>query len=229
MSKDKILVIEDDPAIARGLLHNLSYEGFDVRNASHGQAALPMIAEFSPDLIVLDLMLPGMSGFDILKALRERDDETYVIILSARTDESDKVRGLSMGADDYVAKPFGLREFLARIAAAMRRIHKQRDTESQELVFGNLRILPSDRTIFKDDSPLKLTPKAAELLVFFARHPHHAYSREALIAHIWGDDYDGTPRTIDNFIVQIRAQIEPNSAKPQRLETVHGLGYRFNG
>ena len=198
MTKDKILVVEDDLAIARGIIYNLEYEGYDVRHAAHGCAVMPIVGEFAPDLIVLDLMLPGRSGFDILRDLRHDRNDVYVIILSARTDEADKVEGLNLGADDYIAKPFALREFLARIASAMR-----------------------------GEVPIKLTPRACELLVFFAKHPNRTYSRDALIDNIWGDSYDGTNRTIDNFIVQIRAQIEENPSKPKRLETVHGFGYRF--
>ena len=129
MTKDKILVVEDDLAIARGIIYNLEYEGYDVRHAAHGCAVMPIVGEFAPDLIVLDLMLPGRSGFDILRDLRHDRNDVYVIILSARTDEADKVEGLNLGADDYIAKPFALREFLARIASAMRRIRRQKQDD----------------------------------------------------------------------------------------------------
>ena len=212
-----------------GLIHNLEYEGYEVRGASHGQAVMPMVAEFVPDLIILDVMLPGRSGFEILKDLRASGNDVHVIILSARTGESDKVEGLSLGADDYVSKPFGLREFLARVAAAMRRIGQRRMESARPLEFGDLAIYPESMTVTRGGDPIKLTPRALELLVFFARHPNRIYSREALIEHVWGEDYDGTNRTIDNFVVQIRSQIEVNPGKPCRLETVYGLGYRFVG
>ena len=228
VQKKKILVV-DDGAIARGLIHNLEYEGYEVRGASHGQAVMPMVAEFVPDLIILDVMLPGRSGFEILKDLRASGNDVHVIILSARTGESDKVEGLSLGADDYVSKPFGLREFLARVAAAMRRIGQRRMESARPLEFGDLAIYPESMTVTRGGDPIKLTPRALELLVFFARHPNRIYSREALIEHVWGEDYDGTNRTIDNFVVQIRSQIEVNPGKPCRLETVYGLGYRFVG
>lgn len=228
MTKDKILVVEDDLSIARGIIHNLEYEGYDVRHAAHGCAVMPIVADFSPDLIVLDLMLPGRSGFDILRELRLEKNEAYVVILSARTDESDKVEGLTLGADDYISKPFALREFLARIASAMRRIRLQKQNETKVIVCGELTIYPDDMLAKRGNTPLKLTPRACELLVFFAKHPNRTYSRDALIDNIWGDSYDGTNRTIDNFIVQIRSQIEENPSKPKRLETVHGFGYRFN-
>ena len=227
--KEKILVVEDDLAIARGIVHNLEYEGYEVRSATHGAAALPVIAEFEPDLVILDIMLPGMSGFEILRQLREQGNDVHVIILSAKTTENDKVEGLSIGADDYISKPFALREFLARVGSAMRRIRARKGNESQAIIFGDLEIFPEERTILRNGSQLRLTPKASELLIFFAQHPNRTYSRDALIENVWNDEYDGTARTIDNFVLQIRSQIEENPAKPKRLETVHGLGYRFVG
>ena len=227
--KERILVVEDDIAISRGIVHNLEYEGYEVRTATHGSAALPMIAEFSPDLIILDIMLPGMSGFEILRQLREQGNDVHVIILSAKTTENDKVEGLTIGADDYVSKPFALREFLARVNSAMRRIRARKGEAAQSLVFGDLEIFPEERMILRNGDQIRLTPKACELLIFFAQHPNHTYSRESLIENVWHDEYDGTARTIDNFVLQIRSQIENNPAKPTRLETVHGLGYRFVG
>ncbi len=227
--KDKILVVEDDASIARGLKYNLQYEGYEVRHASHGQAVMPIFSEFAPDLVILDLMLPGKSGFDILEEIRAVDSEVHVIILSARTDEADKVKGLRLGADDYVAKPFSLKEFLARVSASMRRIRLRKSAESEAIVFGDLTISPADRTVLRNEQPIRLTPKAMEVMIFFAQHPNRTYSREQLIENIWHGDYEGTPRTIDNFVLQIRGQIENEPAKPVRLETVHGLGYRFVG
>ncbi len=227
--KDKILVVEDDSAIAKGLIHNLEYEGFEVRHASHGQAVMPIFSEFKPDLIVLDLMLPGRSGFDILEEIRAFDNNVQIIILSARTGESDKINGLRLGADDYVSKPFSLKEFLARISSAMRRIHQRKSVESETIIFGDLTIQPAEKNVLRNGVPIKLTPKAMELLIFFAHHTNHTYSREQLIECVWDNDYEGTTRTIDNFIVQIRSQIEADPSKPKRLETVHGLGYRFVG
>lgn len=227
--KEKILVVEDDIAISRGIIHNLEYEGYEVRSATHGSAALPMVAEFQPDLIILDIMLPGMSGFEILRQLREQGNDVHVIILSAKTTENDKVEGLTIGADDYVSKPFALREFLARVSSAMRRIRARKGESVQSIVFGDLEVFPGDKTILRNGEQIRLTPKACELLIFFAQHPNRTYSRDALIENVWNDSYDGTARTIDNFVLQIRSQIEENPARPKRLETVHGLGYRFVG
>ncbi len=224
---EKILVVEDDRAIAAGLVHNLEYEKYEVRHASHGQAAIPVYEEFQPDLIILDVMLPGKSGFDILKELRQKGSDVHVIILSARTNESDKVEGLKLGADDYVSKPFSLRELLARIEAAMRRIRTRKADDSKVIRCHDLEIYPLEKNIFKNGTPIKLTPKATELLIFFAKHPNRIYSREDLITNLWCGEYEGTARTIDNFVLQIRGQIEENPGKPQILETVHGMGYRF--
>jgi len=226
MAKEKILFVEDDPAISRGLSHNLQYEGYDVRCATHGNAALPLVADFCPDLIILDLMLPGKSGLEILRTIRESGNDVHVIILSARTSEAEKVEGLRLGADDYIGKPFGLCELLARVDSAMRRIRQRKTSTPENLIAGDL-CIQSDKTVLRNGQLLKLTPRAAELLIFFAQHPNRVFSREALLRNIWDDAYEGTARTIDNFVMQIRSQIENDPAKPTRLETVHGHGYRF--
>ncbi|MBQ9242389.1 MAG: response regulator transcription factor [Proteobacteria bacterium] len=227
--KEKILVVEDDMAIARGLVHNLEYEGYEVRLASHGNAVMAMFAEFGPDLIVLDMMLPGRSGLDILEEIRASGSEVHVIILSALSAEKDKVSGLYAGADDYVSKPFSLREFLARVESAMRRIRKAKAQALETVVSGDLTISPEEKQAVRDGQALRLTPKAFELLLFFAQHPGRIYSRDDLLHHVWHDEYDGTARTVDNFVLQIRGQIEAEPSHPKRLETVHGMGYRFNG
>ena len=227
MAGERILVVEDDIAIARGLRHNLEYEGYAVQVAVHGDAAIPMVREFAPDLIILDVMLPGKSGFDILEELRASGNAVYVIIVSARTTEADKVEGLRIGADDYVAKPFSLRELLARIEAAMRRIRSAHAREEAPISVGDIVIAPAERAVTRDGQALRLTPKAFDVLLFLARHPNRTFSREEIIENIWHDEYEGTPRTIDNFVLQIRGQIENNPSHPERLETVHGLGYRL--
>ena len=228
MAHEKILVVEDDPSISRGLCHNLTYEGYEVRNASCGNAVQPIVEEFSPVLIILDLMLPGMDGFAVLESLREAGNDVHVIVLSARQREEDKVRALRLGADDYVTKPFGLREFLARVAAAMRRIRARIADDEAQIAFDNIVIEPGLKRILKDGHPVHLTPRASELLIYFARHPGRIYSREDLLDHAWPDDYEGTARTVDNFVVQIRAQIETDPSHPRYLMTVHGQGYRFD-
>lgn len=224
-TKAKILLVEDDEAISRGILHNLAYEGYETRLVSHGNAFFPIFDAFCPDLIVLDLMLPGLSGFDILEALRQQSD-VCVVILSAKSQEADKVRGLKLGADDYIAKPFGLKEFLARIEANLRRT--RRKEQGQKLSFDDFDIDLGAKIIQKNNTPLKFTPKALELFLFFVTHPNRIFSREDLLSHVWDESYEGSARTIDNFILQIRTQIEENTQSPQYLETVHGLGYRFN-
>lgn len=228
MSRERILVVEDDVAIARGLCHNLKYEGYEVRHASCGNAVLPIISDFSPVLVILDLMLPGMDGFSVLEAIRSAGNDVHVIVLSARQREDDKVRALSLGADDYVTKPFGLREFLARVAAAMRRVRARQVEREARIAFGNIVIEPASKRVLKDGTPVRLTPRACELLIYFARHPGRIYARETLLNYAWPDDYEGTARTVDNFVVQIRAQIEADPAHPRYLRTVHGQGYCFD-
>lgn len=228
MANEKILVVEDDISISRGLCHNLKYEGYEVRCASCGNAVMPIVSEFSPLLIVLDLMLPGMDGFAVLETLRSTGNDVHIIVLSARQSEADKVRALQLGADDYVTKPFGLREFLARVQAAMRRIRARTIVEEAPITFDNIVIEPGLKRILKDGQPVRLTPRACELLIYFASHPGRIYSREALLDHAWPDDYEGTARTVDNFVVQIRSQIEADPSHPRYLMTVHGQGYRFD-
>lgn len=227
-NKGKILIVEDDPSIANGLAHNLKYEGYETRLAIRGDAVAPIVAEFQPDLIILDLMLPGLSGFEVLERLRNAGNDVHVIVLSARTREDEKVRALDLGADDYVTKPFGLREFLARVAASMRRINKTKVVAETPITFGSIMIYPSEKRVTRDGHPVRLTPRACELLIYFARHPGRIYSRDDLLAQAWPDDYEGTSRTVDNFVMQIRAQIEPDPAHAQYLVTVHGQGYRFD-
>lgn len=226
-TKEKILIVEDDTAISLGLSHNLSFEGYDVRVASRGDAVFPILREFRPDLIILDLMLPGMDGFDILETLRAEGNEAQILILSAKSTEADKVRGLRLGADDYIQKPFGLKEFLARIDASLRRTRMMRQT-AKPICFGVFELDENAKTLKKSGEIVRLTPKAFELLNFLCHHPDRTYSRDELLHYVWDDTYEGTARTIDNFILQIRNVIEENTSKPKFLETVHGMGYRFN-
>ncbi len=227
-AKGKILIVEDDASIAKGLSHNLKYEGYETQIACRGDAAEPMVNDFCPDLIILDLMLPGLSGFEVLTHLRNAQNEVQVIVLSAKTREDDKVRALELGADDYITKPFGLREFLARIASAMRRVNARKSVAEAPITFDDITIYPNQKRVLKQDQPVHLTPRACELLIYFAQHPGRVYSRDDLLAKAWPDDYEGTARTVDNFVVQIRAQIENDPAHATHLVTIHGLGYRFD-
>jgi len=226
--EETILIVEDDASLAQGLGHNLRYEGYRVRLATDGRMGLEMALEQPPDLIVLDVMMPRMSGFEVLRELRRQGVDSQVIMLTAKDLEADKVEGLELGADDYVTKPFSLRELLARVTAALRRPRQQRERFAEKvLTFGELTLRPATREARRAGAPLKMTAKEFDLLLHLAEHPERPYSRGQLLAQVWGEDYDGTERTVDNFIRKLRRKIEPDPAQPTHLQTVHGVGYRF--
>lgn len=226
--EETILIVEDDASLAQGLGHNLRYEGYRVRLATDGRMGLQMALDQPPDLIVLDLMMPGLSGFDVLRELRSQGVESQVLILSARDLEQDKVDGLELGADDYVTKPFSLRELLARVTAALRRPRQKRTALAEQILsFGEVTLRPAIREVRRSAEPIRMTAKEFDLLLHLVEHPERPYSRGQLLAQVWGDDYDGTERTVDNFIRKLRRKIEPDPANPTHLQTVHGVGYRF--
>jgi DNA-binding response OmpR family regulator len=223
------LVVEDDVSLARGIAHNLRYEGYRVLEAADGEAGLRLAVDARPDLVILDLKLPRMRGLDVLSAMREAGLETQVIILSARGQEADKVAGLGCGADDYVTKPFGVPELLARVEAALRRPREaRRDEAAREIAFGTVRMLPGRRQVLRDGAEVRLTPREYDLLLFLATHPDRPFDRDTLLQRVWGWDYEGTPRTVDNFVHALRAKIEQDPAAPRHLVTVIGVGYRFS-
>jgi two-component system, OmpR family, alkaline phosphatase synthesis response regulator PhoP len=223
-----ILVVEDDPALAAGLAHNLGFEGYRVLQAQDGETGLRKACDERPDLVILDLTLPAMSGWEVLQAMREAELQMPVIILSARGREEDKVRGLRLGADDYVAKPFGLQELLARVEAALRRASRERaQSDELELSFGDIRIFPAQREVSRGGSPVHLTARELDLLLLLVRNPGRAFEREHLLRKVWGFNYEGTERTVDNFIRKLRAKLEADPSAPHHLVTVHGIGYRF--
>ena len=221
---ETILVIEDDASIRKGLELNLSVEGFNVISASDGSEGLALAKSRAPDVVVLDLSLPKLDGLSILRAIRRTDTETPVLILSARGQEQSKVEGLSLGADDYITKPFGLAELLARVHAALRRSGRGADLR----VFGDVRVDLKARRAQKGEEEVELTAREFDLLRHFLLHPEVALSREQLMQAVWGIDYFGTARTVDNFIVRLREKLEDDPQNPHRFETVRGIGYRFN-
>ncbi|MDX9719456.1 MAG: response regulator transcription factor [Myxococcota bacterium] len=226
---ERILIVEDDAALARGLSHNLRYEGYEVLLAHDGLSGLELACNEKPELIVLDLRLPKMSGLDVLDALRREGFDMQIIILSARDREDDKVEGLRLGADDYVTKPFGLRELLARVEAALRRPRlRQAEVERKPLVVGPLSIDLRSRTVSRNGIDLNLTSKEFELLCFFVQRPRVVASRSQILNQVWGYDYEGTERTIDNFVRALRTKIEEDPTHPKLIETVFGVGYRWS-
>ncbi len=187
-----------------------------------------MALDQPPDLIVLDVMMPGLSSFEVLRELRAQGVESQVILLTARDLEQDKVNGLELGADDYMTKPFGLRELLARVTAALRRPRQRLTALAQEILdLGELTLRSATREVQRGGKPIRMTAREFDLLLHLVKHPERPFSRGQLLTQVWGDDYNGTERTVDNFIRKLRRKIESDPAHPTHLQTVHGVGYRF--
>ncbi len=230
---EKILVVDDELTLRETLQYNLQRQGYAVTLARTGPEALRLARETKPDLVVLDLMLPGMDGLEVCRILR-RESQMPILMLTARTEEIDRVLGLELGADDYLTKPFSLRELMARIKALLRRAQANRTAGSAEavdapLVFGDLTIDPSRHQALRAGEPLELSPKEYDFLFFLARHRGQVLSREVILERVWGWDYDGGTRTIDVHVRWLRSKIEQDPAHPQRILTVRGAGYRFEG
>jgi two-component system alkaline phosphatase synthesis response regulator PhoP len=223
--RTRLLLIEDDPSIAAGLRLNLRHEGYVVTVESDGEQGLKRALDDSPDLILLDVMLPTMNGFEILRELRARGSTAGVIMLTAKGLEEDKVLGLDLGADDYVQKPFAVGELIARINAVLRRRQAQ---QPSIVTFSGVTIDRAARTVTRDGEVLALSPREMSLLLFFIEHPGRAHSRDALLAGAWGLDYEGTERTVDNFVVSLRKKLEKDPDAPVHFVTVRGIGYRFD-
>ncbi|HVI95001.1 MAG TPA: response regulator transcription factor [Anaeromyxobacter sp.] len=227
---EKIVVIEDDPSILRGLQLNLGMEGYLVRSASDGETGLRLAKTESPDLVVVDVMLPRLGGLEVVREIRQDDPDMPILILSAKGQEGDKVAGLKFGADDYMVKPFGLKELLARIDALLRRRRARGETGPNRSLrkVGEIELDLDARRAAVGGRALELTSREYDLLAFFVTHPERVYSREQLMEAVWGSRYFGTARTVDNFIARLRAHIGDDAERPRHLETVRGVGYRFN-
>ena len=224
---ERILVIEDDRSLREGLTMNLKASGYSVATAGDGDEGLRAAFDESPDLILLDLMLPKMNGLEILQELRQRQLQTPVLILSARDRLPDKLEGFGLGADDYITKPFDLRELLARIDAALRRKRLQA-RNLQPASFHDVTIDFQARTVVRAGGEVPMTPREFDLLALLARNPHKAFSREQILREVWGYDYEGTTRTVDNFVVSLRQKLEDDPQNPRHLVTVRTVGYRFD-
>ena len=225
---DKILIVEDDRAILMGLKDDLEYEGYEVATASNGKDGLQMAMEGKYQLIILDILLPGLDGFEVCRKLREAGLATPVLMLTAaKTEEMDKVTGLELGADDYVTKPIGSREMAARVKAILRRVDRQEGTP-QYYEFGDISIDFKSHEVKKDGEILHLTALEFDLLRFFIEHKGEALTRDAILDEAWGDAV-ASPRTIDPHIVHLRQKLEKDPANPEYIVSVRGVGYRFNG
>jgi DNA-binding response OmpR family regulator len=224
-----ILLVDDEQLITESLTYSLKREGFDVESAADGLTALKKAEELHPDLIVLDLMLPDISGFEVCRRLRTFTT-TPVIMLTARGEEIDRVLGLEVGADDYLAKPFSFRELLARLQAMLRRVQLDRQvTQPQPMSLRHLSLDPAARRVFKGDQELQLSAREFDLLSVLMKNAGRAMSRDELIKLVWGDDWVGDPRTLDVHVRWLRLKIEEDPASPQYIQTVRGFGYRFAG
>jgi len=223
--KAKILVIEDDTAIAFGLERNLRFEGYEVQVATDGERGLQCAIDGRPDLIILDIMLPKVSGYEICQTLRKNGLTIPVIFLSAKTREADKVTGLDLGGDDYITKPFGLRELLARVKTILRRV---REDQEEPRMFGDIEVDFAGQVVRRKGRPVALTSKEFELLKFLITRAGKVLTRETILKQVWGFDYFGTARTIDNFINRLRQKIEDDAERPRYIHTVRGAGYKFD-
>jgi DNA-binding response OmpR family regulator len=226
---ETVLVVEDDPSILRGLQMNLGLEGFKTICAHDGEEGLAMMRSHKPDLVLLDLMLPKLGGLDVIRQLRADDPDTPIIVLSAKDQEGDKVLALSLGADDYVTKPFSVVEVIARVRVALRRRRRSKMGGGEAAPrFGDVELDVPGRRIVVEGSAVESTAREFDLLMFLHSHPGTVFSREQLMQQVWGPNHFGTVRTVDNFIARLRAKIEEDPDQPKHIETVRGVGYRFN-
>jgi DNA-binding response OmpR family regulator len=223
----KILVVEDEPEMASGLKDNFEFDGHEVHIAADGEEALDMTQRLKPDLIILDIMLPKKSGFDVCRELRQRGFQTPIIMLTARGQEIDKVLALELGADDYITKPFSVRELLARTRALLRRTSVQAGCPPL-LQIGRLRVDFRRYAAYDEQgNEVPMTVRELELLRYLVEHPNRSISREELLTEVWGYRNYPLSRTVDNFILRLRKLIEQEPSKPRHILTVHGIGYRF--
>jgi two-component system phosphate regulon response regulator PhoB len=225
-----LLVVEDDETIRETIRDALELEGYAVTACSNGRDALQIIQR-APEgegfaLVVLDLMLPGLGGLDVCRQLRQAQNQTPILVVSARDSETDRVLGLEVGADDYLVKPFGMRELVARCRALLRRSGSQKNS-AQVLQHANLSLYPEECRVSRDGIDINLSPKEYRLLELFMQYPRRVWSRDKLLEHVWGHDYIGDSKTVDVHIRWLREKLEKNPSAPQHLITVRGFGYRF--
>jgi DNA-binding response OmpR family regulator len=224
---ETVLVVDDEPTIRDVVVQYLRREGYATLEASDGDTARDLLEREWPSLVVLDLMLPGTDGLALCRWIRDRS-QLPVIMLTARGDEADRIVGLELGADDYVTKPFSPRELVARVRTVLRRGSASTDRRDEHLRFGELEIDAAAREVRKDGSALRLTAREFDLLLFLARHPRRAFSRDQLMSRVWGYEPAFDSGTITVHVRRLREKIEDDPARPRRLETVWGVGYRFS-
>jgi DNA-binding response OmpR family regulator len=220
-----ILIVEDDAALLRGLKDNFEAQGYSVSTANDGQKALDSLFKSAPDLLLLDLMLPKVNGYEVCRQARARQLTMPIIMLTAKGQEDDIVRGLELGADDYVTKPFSIRELLARVKAFLRR----KGPQDSVFEFGNCRLDLNSHKLFREGAEVELTAKEFRLLEFFVRHPGRALTRDTILDGVWGDEVIVTDRSVDRCVTTLRSKIEPDVKNPEFIQTIRDIGYRFEG
>src|SRR5438128_2547975 len=225
--RTRILIVEDEPAMVAGLRDNFEYEGYDVISATDGVEGLDRALADSPDLVVLDVMMPRMSGLDVCKQLKVKKPSLPIIMLTARGQEIDKVVGLELGADDYVTKPFSIRELMARVKAVLRRVSPQHTIEVYK--FSDVEVNVRSNEVLRAGERIDLSAKEFALLAYFISHPAETLSRDRLLNAVWGYENYPNTRTVDTHIVHLRQKLEPNPEEPRFILTVHGGGYKFVG
>jgi DNA-binding response OmpR family regulator len=225
-NKIKVLVVEDEASIRRFITLNLDMAGYEVGEAESGEDALALLTTFLPDVVVLDLMLPGIDGLEVCRHIREAATEPFVIMLTAKAQDTDKIMGLELGADDYMVKPFNPFELIARIKAMLRRRNRL-ETEKTIYLCGDLRLDTAANKLLKNDTEVELTPTEYSLLKLFMENPGKALKRDELLNAVWGEDYFGDTKTLDVYIRRLREKIEDLPSKPRYIKTVWGSGYRW--
>ncbi len=224
----RILIVEDEPAMVQGLRDNFEYEGYEVISAADGAEGLERALQDHPDLVVLDVMMPKLSGLDVCKQLKAKKPSIPIIMLTARGQEIDKVVGLELGADDYVTKPFSIRELMARVKAVLRRVSPQAQTV-EVYKFSDVEVNVRSNEVLRGGRPVELSSKEFALLAYFVAHPAETLSRDRLLDSVWGYENYPNTRTVDAHIVHLRQKLEPNPEEPKFILTVHGSGYKFVG
>ena len=232
MAGEKILVVEDEENILEAIKYSLSKEGYEVYGASDGEIGLEKAKELSPNLVILDVMLPSLDGFEVCRILR-KDMDVPVFMLSAKSEEIDRVVGLEIGADDYITKPFSMRELMARVRNALRRANEERgnanSSKSEKIVAGELEINLSSHTVRLSGMPIEMKPREFSILSLLASNAGRVYSRDQILESLWGHAYIGDVRTVDVHVRWIREKIEDDPSRPTKIITVRGVGYRFDG
>ncbi len=221
---ESILIIEDDPALLRGLKDNFELRGYAVRTAADGESGLEAALVAEPDLVVLDIMLPKLNGFEICRQIRAAELDMPILMLTAKGQEEDIVRGLNLGADDYMTKPFSIRELLARVAAFLRR---RQTAAAETFSFGDCELDLRSHRLFRGGAEVALSPKEFRLLELFVRRSGQALTRDEILRSVWGSDILVNTRSVDRCVTTLRAKIEPDSRRPSRIRTIRDVGYRF--